>query len=66
MKITLCISYVISGDGKFEPYRVTETNTESKIGCEKIAAKIQSACIEAAEKILNEYLTKGENDEQKQ
>ena len=33
MKIT-----VISGDGKFEPYRVTETNTQSKIGCEKIAA----------------------------
>lgn len=64
MKITLCISYVINCDGKFEPYRVTETNTESKIGCEKIADKIQSACIEAAEKVLNEYHTKGSTDEQ--
>lgn len=58
MKITLCISCVENGDGKCEPYRLTETHTESKIGCEKIAAEIQSACIEATEKVLNAYRSK--------
>lgn len=60
MKITLYISYVENSDGKCEPYRLTETHTESRIGCEKIAAEIQSACVEAAEKVLNAYRAKGE------
>lgn len=64
MKITLYISYVENSDGKCEPYRLTETHTESKIGCEKITAEIQTACIEAAEKVLNEYRKEGANDEQ--
>lgn len=59
MKLTLYISYVENSNGKYEPYRLTETHTESKIGCEKLMAEIQTACIEAAENILKEYRKKG-------
>ena len=59
MKLTLYISYVETSNGKCEPYRLTETHTESKKGCEKLMAEIQTACIEATENILNEYRKKG-------
>lgn len=66
MKITLCVSYVENKDGKCELYRLTEIHTTSKIGCEKIMAEIQTACVEAAEKVLNKYRKNGESDGNKQ
>lgn len=59
MKITLYVSYVENSDGKCEPYRLTEIHTRSKIGCEKIMAEIQAACVEAAEKVLDAYRAEG-------
>lgn len=62
MRITLDFGYVENVDGTCSPTRFYESHVHCRNGLEKYAAKIQEACVDAANKVLEEMKKKISNE----